>query len=320
MVNVLAREIQYSPYTFVPPVLPDPILTLKNATTTAPATSTIAAVSTQEVGRFALTSSHENIRVTRLTVSAEGTFVNTLSDVVDASSVELWNADTNIQIPAIVYLTGSTVIFDNMTNDIGLDYTVNMKIVFTSVKPLDANYGNTLRFTLNTADITALSMDSLRRVILGGTTTMKQYTFGIIPPTVLLTANSPLSQNAKLATLRVTNVDSNTGITLSGITLQFQTRSIAQGGFTFSGAICLRDLGSTASCGTLGTTDPNSTDQAGGTYTMNIAASQLSNASTILTQNGGYIEYEVYLDNAPLWVAGDNANVTIKSIEYSTIN
>ena len=295
-----------------------PTLTLKNATTAAPSTATISSVSSpQETGRFGLTADSDAVRLNKLVVTATGNFVTTLADVVDASSIELWDADTNTKISATVSLSSNTVTFDSMTNDIAKDATQNLKIVFTSVKSLDNNYGKTLQFQVATSGLTVTTVNSSATVALAGTAAPKAYVIGVVPPTVLLTANSPLTQNAKLATLRVTNGDSNTGITLSGVNLQFQARSTAQGGFTFSGNICLRDLGSTATCGTLGTTLAQATTQAGGTYYITIGGSQLSNASNTLTKNGGYAEYEVYLDNAPLWVAGDNANVTIKSVDYA---
>ena len=145
---------------------------------------------------------------------------------------------------------------------------------------------------------------------------MKTYTISVVPPIVLVTGTM-LSQNTKIATIRVTNPDSNTGITVNTVTATFQARSTAQGGLTFSGNICLRDLGSNAGCSATGTTTAQATTQAGGTYTFNIAASTLANNTTILTKNGGYVEYEVYLDSAPLWVIGDNANVTVTSLNYA---
>ena len=72
-----------------------------------------------------------------------------------------------------------------------------------------------------------------------------------------------------------------------------------------------------SSCGGTGTTAAQATTQAGGTYTFNIPLSSLSNNTTVLTKNGGNVDYEVYLDNAPLWVNGDNANITVTSVNYT---
>lgn len=291
-----------------------PTMTLKNATVAAPTNNTISATSNQEVGRFAITADGDMVRVTKVVVYANsGT---TLNGVVSSSSIELWNADTNTKISASTTVSGSGVTFDSMTNDIVKDGTQNFKIIFTSVNSLDSYYGQALQFSTSTANITTTTVNSSATVLTTGSATLKSYTIGVVPPTVLLTA-SPLAQNSKIATLRVTNVDSNTGITVSGLKLQFATRSTAQGNFAFSGNICLRDLGSSAACGGSGTTALQAVTQAGGTFTVNIAGSSLANATNSLTKNGGYADYEVYLDNAPVWVAGDNANVIITEVTYT---
>lgn len=295
-----------------------PTLTLKNATVAAPTNSTISATSNQEVGRFAVSADGDAVRVTKVVLTASGNFT-ALSDIVSPSSIELWNADTNAKISASVSVVGNVVTFDSMTNDILKDATQNFKVNFTSVNSLDSNYGKTLTFALTTANLTATTVNSSATVTLAGAATMKQYTVGIVPPTILVTANTPLTQNARIATIRVTNTDSNTGITLANLVLQFASRSTANGNFTFNGNICLRDLGSSSACGAIGTTTAQSTTQAGGTYTMTIAGSQLSNAATTLSKNGGYSDFEVYLDNAPLWVTGDNANITVQSVNYSIV-
>lgn len=291
-----------------------PTMTLKNATVAAPTNNTISSTSNQEVGRFAITADGDAIRVTKVSLIPSN--AATLTGIVSSSSIELWNADTNTKISATTSLSSTGLVtFDSMTNDIVKDGTQNFKVIFTSVNSLDAYYGQSLMFSTSTGEITTTTVNSSATVTTAGSATLKPYTIGVVPPTVLLTA-SPLAQNSKIATLRVTNVDSNTGITLSNVVLTFQARSTAQGNFAFNGNLCLRDLGSSASCGGVGTTTAQAVTQAGGTFTVNIAGSTLSNATNSLTKNGGYVDYEVYLDNAPLWVTGDNANVTITSVNY----
>jgi hypothetical protein len=52
--------------------------------------------------------------------------------------------------------------------------------------------------------------------------------------------------------LRVTNPNTETGITLSGVTLDIKTLN----GSSYTGTICIRELGSTADCGLPGSTTP----------------------------------------------------------------
>lgn len=92
---------------------------------------------------------------------------------------------------------------------------------------------------------------------------MKPYTFGVIPPVALLEGNNPLTENQKLGTIRITNTGTDTNINISGITLQFASHTTATGGIHFNSSICLRDAGSTASCGQGGTTIAQNTDENG---------------------------------------------------------
>jgi hypothetical protein len=290
-----------------------PTLTLKNATVAAPTNDKISSTTNQEIGRFGLTAEGDAVRVTKVVLGSVGA---ALTGVVDASSIELRDAATDVKLAGTVTLSGNVIVVDSMNNDVLKDVTQNIKVVFTSVKSLDNYYGQTLQLTVSTGGLTVTNVNGGSAVTLVGTSTMKTYTIGVVPPTVLVTGVT-LAQNAKIATLRVTNPDSNTGITLNTITTTFQARSTAQGGFTFSGAICLRDVGSNASCGSAGTSTGITTSQAGGTYVFNIPASMLANNTTTLTKNGGNVEFEVYLENAPLWVAGDNANVTVTAVNYT---
>lgn len=126
----------------------------------------------------------------------------------------------------------------------------------------------------------------------------------------------PLSQNSRLGIIRVTNVDLDLNVDLSSVTLRLDANSTARGGLRFYGNICLRDLGSSAPCGSYGTTTAQSVTEAAGTFKFNFAGSSLTNAMNPLGKNGGYVEYEVYLENAPLWVTGDSLGLMVVDLTY----
>ena len=67
-------------------------------------------------------------------------------------------------------------------------------------------------------------------------------------PIVTLTGMSPTR-----FIMRVTNPDTETGITLSGVTLDIQTIALVG---SYTGDVCIRELGSTADCGLPGATAP----------------------------------------------------------------
>lgn len=297
-----------------------PTLTAKPATVAAPTNDKIASVSNQEVGRFGFTAEGDAVRITKLIINNVDSA--NISTIVDASSIELRDASTDAKLQGTVSLSGSnTIVVDSMSDDIAKDATQNIKVVFTTVKSLDSSYGSGVKLQIVSpagTGITATNINGGSSVSVPSVTvTGKQYTVGVVPPTVLVTANTPLTQNAKIATIKVTNVDSNTGITVQSIQLTFQARSTANGNFSFSGKLCLRDLGSSSSCDGIGTSTGQIATQAGGPFTVTIPTSGLSNATTSLSKNGGYTEYEVYLDGAPLWVTGDNANVTVTRVDYN---
>jgi hypothetical protein len=331
-----------------------PVLTVQNSTVAAPTNRTISNTTNQEVGRFGLRAATSDINVSKLTLALSGTVVpaDLLTKLANTSSIQLWDVATNQPISASVNVPAgtSTIVFDSMTYLVKKDTTNNVKVVFTNVNDLSAYFGTSVQFDVNIGvtstsggGVVTCATDSGGNIIAGTCQTvapstntstaniaanavngpqvsvqkvtgfnMAQYTIGLVPPTLLVTPNSPLTQNARIATVRVTNTDSNTGITLSGVTVQFAARSTANGSFTFAGNLCLRDMGSSNACGAVGTTAPQVVTQAGGTF--NFPVTGLS--TNTLDKNGGYVEYEVYLDGAPLWVAGDNANVTITSLKY----
>ncbi|MBX9809256.1 hypothetical protein K2X92_02625, partial [Candidatus Gracilibacteria bacterium] len=288
-----------------------PTITLKNSTVAAPSSSTLSSQSNQEIGRFGLEAKSDKVRVTKVVVTATGADINNISD---AASIELVRQIDGTKVSATTSLSGQVVTFDSISGlEIDKDTTQNFYVRVASVKALDSLYGQTVALTIGSGNVTANAVNSSTTVTVNGSATPKTYTIGVVPPSVKVTGTS-LMQNAKIATVKFTNVDSNTGVVLSGVTLQFQSRSTAQGNLTFSGTICLRDVGSNNSCGGANTTAGQVTSQAGGTYSFTFAGLTINGET--LTKNGGSREFEVYVDNAPLWVTGDNANVTIKTLNY----
>ncbi len=117
--------------------------------------------------------------------------------------------------------------------------------------------------------------------------------YRISPPSVNVQA-SLLLQNEKLGTIRIRNVE-NTELTISAITLDINNHS-TRGSLIFHGLICLRDLYVNSSCGN-STISSQSIDHFGGKFAFTLDR---------VIPPGGYIDLEVYIDGAPLWVTGDS--------------
>ncbi len=90
-----------------------PTVIIKDASVAAPLNNKIYGGISQEVGRFALQAGGENRILTGLTIEATGSFIYTLSDIVDASSIELWDAETNTKIDATTSIINDNFIFFN---------------------------------------------------------------------------------------------------------------------------------------------------------------------------------------------------------------
>jgi hypothetical protein len=297
---------------------------VKPATVAAATTKRIFGNATQEIGRFALEARNEPARVQTIAMTATigtGTapaLTATLGAISNStSSVKLYNADTNAQVSTTASISGNVLTFSSMNDVIGTDITRNYKVML-DVSSLDSYYGQTVQ--LGTPTVTVVrdaNSTSISPTVTA--TSMKEYSLGIVPPTVTVTATPSLLQDKYLAKITVKNTDSNTGLTLTGITVQFSYRYQGAGSApTFTGSLCLRDEGSSNACSSSGTTVAVTATQAG--VTSFISRTQLMNLTTapsLIDKNGQTATFEVYLDGAPLWTTGDNVSVSVRSLDYT---
>ena len=286
-------------------------LTLKNATIAAPSSSRIYSSADQEIGRFALTSANEAARLTDLTITNTGS-MNLQTAAISTSSIRLVDIDTNSDVSASITISGNTATFSSMNYVIGKDVTKNFRVMLNTTS-LELYYGSGIQLLINTGAITAVR-DSNGTALTGGnllgSATMKAYTIGIVPPTVLVSSTSNLNR----FTVKVRNIDSNTGFTLSGVVLRFQYRYAGQGNSpTLTGTVCLRDVGSSESCGGSGTTAGY---PVGSVTTATPYSIVGLTSNPYLDKNTGEYNFEVYLDPEPLFVAGDFTQVAITRVDY----
>jgi hypothetical protein len=134
---------------------------------------------------------------------------------------------------------------------------------------------------------------------------MKSYVLGTVAPTVTVT-----SVNENTFKVRVTNPDTNTGVTLSGVTFDFKTA--LPGNTSYLAQACLRDLGNTNTCGNAGTSGSGSVPSLATT----LAVTGLTTNMTA-DKNGGFIEFEVYVTSANLLPVGGQLQVAITKLAYT---
>ncbi len=282
---------------------------VKTATVAAPSTTRIYSSAEQEIGRFAVTSRNEVARVQAITLTGtlSGAPVATIQTIANStSSAKLVDVATGLEVSATVTISGNTITFSSMNDTIAKDVTKNYKVLL-GVSSIDTYYGRTL--ALGTIPNTAVSVvrdSNSSAVTPTGSATTNSYILGTVAPTVLVT-----TVNENVFKVRVTNPDSNTGITITGATFDFKTA--LPGNTTYAASAYLRNLGSSNTFGGIGVS----------TASGSVAGLDKTIAITGLTtnmtadKNGGYVEFEVYIESANLLPTGGQLQVALKKLHYS---
>ena len=276
---------------------------LKNATVAAPSTTRIYSSAEQEIGRFALTARNEVARVQSIVVNNSGSA--TLATIANStSSAKLVDVATNAEVSATATISGNTITFSSMNDTIAKDTTKNYRVVL-GVTSVEDYYGSGVQLAITPADITVVRDSNSTAVVPTGTSTLKSYVLGTVAPTVTVTA-----VNENVFKVRVTNPDTNTGVTLTNATFDFKTALPGNTAYTATG--CLRDLGNTNTCGGAGTS---------GAGTIPGLAQPLSVAglttNMVADKNGGYVEFEVYVTSANLLPVGGQLQVGVTQLDYT---
>ena len=290
---------------------------VQSTTVAAPSLNRISSSSEQEIGRFAVTTQNENARLQTVSFAATvtGTLPNLATVASSSSSIKLVNVATDQTVSSTANITGNAVTFTNMNDVVIKDGTTNYKVVM-NISSVENYYGATLN--LGTPTVTAVRDSNSSAITPTGSATLKTYNIGVASPSVVITPVSPLASNNSIAKIVVTNNDSNTGMTLSGINLGIGYRYTTNGNaLTFSGQVCLSDsitLDNNVACGSAGTSAPVAFTQAGFTSAFLFSG---TNAGTItLAKNGGNVTFYVYNNTTAPWYAGDIISTTINNISY----
>jgi hypothetical protein len=194
-----------------------------------------------------------------------------------------------------------------MNDTIAKDTTKNYRVVLGATS-VESYYGSGIHLTVTPATITVVRDSNSTAVVPTGTATMKSYVLGTVAPTVTVT-----SVNENTFKVRVTNPDTNTGVTLSGVTFDFKTA--LPGNTAYSAQACLRDLGNTNTCGSAATGVSTATGSVPSLNTT-LAATGLTTNLTA-DKNGGFIEFEVYVTSANLLPVGGQLQVAITKLAYT---
>jgi hypothetical protein len=260
---------------------------LKNATTAPASSRTIYASADQEIGRFGIGAEAENVTVRKLTVTngAASTGVTDWTTVISSNSVKLVDVATNSQISATVTVTAGSIVFDSMSAEVTKDTTRNFKVVATTTGFSSGEHGKRIDIAvaLNTVDKASGSAATPNPGTLASVSTT-DYVLGVVPPTVSITKKS-----AKVFLVKVTNVDSESDITLNAI--KARVKPVAVNNSTYTAIYCLRSEGSSAS------TCPEVTTSSGTGGVPGVAANLMITTAPTISKNGSSYSYEILVDS-----------------------
>ena len=294
-------------------------LNLRGATVAAPSTKNISSsLNGVEIGRFALESKNADVRVAKVTVTnvAAANAIASFKSLADnASSFRIVDLSTNTEVDATKDISndGKTLTFEfSPAVSVNKDTIKNFKLTVDTKSITDMGKKVKAQFEIKAAD---LSTDNGNVDSTTSTVSSEEYTTAISMPTLKLSA-AELTTNSSVAKVTVENTDSDNNVMIKEMKLRVQARSTANNGGSVDfkdSKICLRNLGATIACGT-GTIEAAAGGAVNGavfafTFTDAIDAGKLisTNSST---------DFEVFMSNAPLWVAGDNVAVSIESAKY----
>ena len=292
---------------------------VQSTTVSAPSLNRISSSSEQEIARFAVTTQNEAVRLQAVTFTGVTTGALSASGLVtiasSTSSLKLVDIATNLTVSSTANITGNVITFTNMNDVIAKDATKNYAVVM-NISSVENFYGSTLN--LGSPTIAAVRDTNSTAIVATGTANVKTYNIGVTSPSVVITAISPLASNNAIAKIVVTNNDSNTGMTLSGVNLGVGYRYTTTGNaLTFTGNLCLSDsitLDSGVVCGGSGTSTAVAFTNAG--VTSNFLLAGTNAGSITLVKNGGSVTFYVYNNTTAPWFAGDIIATTVNSITY----
>lgn len=260
---------------------------LKNATVAPPSSRRVYANADLEIGRFAVGAEAENVTVRKITVTngAAATGVTDWTTIISSNSVKLVDVATLAQISATVTVTAGSIVFDNMSAEVTKDTTRNFKVVATTsgfdvtehAKNID------LAVALDTVDKASGGAATVSGSPIASVSTT-DYVTGVVPPTVAISKKS-----AKVFLVKVTNVDSESDITLNAI--KARVKPVAVNNSTYAAVYCLRAEGSSTS-----TCTESSTSTSTGSVPGAAASLVLATPPTI-TKSGGNYSYEILVDS-----------------------
>lgn len=294
-----------------------PEAALRQATVSAPSGSKIFSNATDlEIGRFAVEAKADEVSVNKIVITNSGT----LADLNEAfTNVRLIDIADGSTIASSAQIDADKFTFNSVSLRVAKDTVRNVKIVADTNSNLTSNTataGKTFQGTVNIATSDVSSNTAANTAVSGTPLTLnKTYDISTNTPSLQVTA-LPLVDNGAVAKVKITNTDPNADLDLEKVKLRVSFRSTANGTAPNLGDVCIRNVGSSQACNS-GSAEVLVGTLTNGEYVYDITSALAGfQAKDTVSDNNGVAEFEVFITNAPVWVAGDNVSTSVSSVKY----
>lgn len=281
--------------------------TVKTATVAAPVTRTLYSNAEQEIGRFAVKATDDQLTLKEVKFALSGATINGAGQDLEEllNDVKLVNVADGSEISASLTLSGNEIKFDGISKLLAKDADVNLKLIadtntfetsvvsgsvqlkLTAIKATRSSDGNDAAFS---------NLDAVKFV---------SYKIGVQPPVVTLTK---IAANKFKVTFK--NVDTENDYSLSGFDARVQTK--ADNNSNYTGTICLDIDGSSASSCTTTSAISSVTGSVGPVVSFLLNG---ADAVTNLTKDGGEISYTILVDST--FIEPDLLRASVLKVSYN---
>lgn len=283
-------------------------LNLRATSIAAPSSKNISSnVNGVEIGRFALEAKNEQVRVDRVTVSYDGTLTN-FKDLADnESSFRLVDLSTGTEIDAAKEFKAADKQIEftfSPSVTVAKDTIKNIKLT-VDTKKIEGK--KTLKTKFNISGLNADSGSEIKAP--AEYVNSIEYATSIVTPVITTSPIALATSNGVIANVRIENKDADNYLQAKEITLKVRAAGVTGNSreslVPSDAQLCVRNLGAT--------TCTNAIDAVNGTK---ITLTDAIVAGKVIAPNSS-ADFEVYLKNAPLWLAGDIVRVSVESAKYN---
>ncbi len=252
-----------------------------------------------EIGLFSLLSNSDQPKLKGLSLTnLWSTFLESIAE--NGSGANIIDLSTNTVV-GTWSIVGNTITFSGMDNWLKKDILKNYKLTMKAWSLENNQSNSTLQFMMNPLDFVLISGTGNINPV-GSTFQTIPYSVGMVPPTVTIT-----NTNENTFKIHIVNPDTNSEITLSGISMDIKLTLPT--GKIYTATACIQDIGNQDPCGT-------SSVPANYPFNSIYLPVVWLTTNTTLEKKEGFTEFELNLMSQNIFPTKWTIEVIIRSITY----